>query len=52
MNSDIIKITDGKETIEVTERVFDVIYADRGWRKAEAKTEAKKTATKTSTKGK
>lgn len=46
MNSDIIQITDGKETIEVTERVFDVIYADRGWRKAEAKTETKKTKTK------
>lgn len=49
MNSDIIQITDGKETIEVTERVFDVIYADRGWRKAEAKTETKKTS---KTKGK
>ena len=47
MNSDIIQITDGKETIEVTERVFDVIYADRGWKRAVVKLSAKEAPTKT-----
>lgn len=51
MSSDIIKITDGKRVIEVTERVFEVIYADRGWGKlgdeTEAETEAKKAPAKT-----
>ncbi len=47
MSSDIIKITDGKTVIEVTERVFEVIYADRGWGILEEETEAKKAPAKT-----